>query len=125
MRDKVSVLAANEAPDLIGMLAIGAHGALIGISQVAPLLWSGFLAESLAGDFNVAPRMFQDQLLPIISHIFEDMQPTSPVGVATLTKETLRQLGVFRSSHVRRPDLDITPRNNKTGSGRPHQSKPY
>lgn len=108
LNERVSVLAACDAPDLFGMMAIGAHGSLIGISQVATPLWASFVTDMLQDRLSEARTTFVTRLLPIMHSVFEDMQPRGPIGFTAMTKEALRQLGRFSSSHVRRPDLDVT-----------------
>lgn len=107
LKGTISVLAACDSPDLLGMMMIGADGALIGISNIGTDLWASFVKYCISADFNSAREMFVMKLLPIIKYVFGNMEYSQTSFVAR-TKEALRQLGIIGSSKVRPPELEVT-----------------
>ncbi len=107
LKDKMSVLVANDSCDLLGMLMVGSDGALIGISNVATELWARFVNDCLEGNYNNARELFVRQLLSIAMDCYKPSDPTRTT-VWAMTKETLAQLGVFKSSMMRPPDLGVS-----------------
>jgi 4-hydroxy-tetrahydrodipicolinate synthase len=106
-RDDVSVLAATDAPALLGMLLHGGHGALIGIGVIEPSVWAKVIHEALHGDANTASDLFNKVCLPLMETVFDNQEPTGPVSEAGATKEALVQLGQFASSRVRPPAVGV------------------
>jgi 4-hydroxy-tetrahydrodipicolinate synthase len=106
-RDDVSVLAATDAPALLGMLLHGGHGALIGIGAIEPSVWATVIHEALDGDANKASDIFNKVCLPLMETVFDNQEPTGPVSEAGATKEALVQLGQLTSSRVRPPAVGV------------------
>ncbi len=106
LKDKVSVLAACDSPELMGMMFVGADGALIGISNVATEKWANFVSNSTKGNYNQARDSFVSELIPIMRYIFGNIGQSGPSFISK-TKEALRQLGIFQISKVRPPELDV------------------
>jgi 4-hydroxy-tetrahydrodipicolinate synthase len=107
LQGKVPVLAACDAPELLGMMLIGADGALIGISNIATDKWAAFVTNCLADKVNDARRLFVSELMPIMEYVFGDIE-SHTTSFNAMTKEALRQLGIFSNSWVRPPELDVT-----------------
>lgn len=107
LKGKVSFLAACDAPELLGMMFIGADGALVGISNIATELWAAFVSDCLAGKFNEARQLFVERLMPIMGHVFGDLE-SNPTSFNAMTKEALVQMGQFTNSLVRPPEMDAT-----------------
>lgn len=108
LQSKVPVLAACDAPELLGMMLIGADGALIGISNIATPLWATFVTACLERHRDEATTLFTDRLMPIMKYVFGDIE-SSTTSFNAMTKEALVQLGELSTSHVRPPELDVTP----------------
>ncbi len=108
LNDRLSILAACDAPELLGMLLHGAHGALIGISAVEPAQWSRMVSAALNGDAERAREIFNRFCIPLMSALFENQEPKEPFGYLPCVKEALVQLGQFRSTRVRPLAVDIT-----------------
>lgn len=106
LRGKLAMLAARDAPGLLTKMQAGADGALIGISGIAPELWAQFVSDCLEGRMQQATELFMARLVPIMTHVWNESLPRRVTNRAT-TKEALRQLGVFSSSRVRPPELDV------------------
>lgn len=107
LKDYVSVLAAVDSPPLLEMLRHGSHGALIGISAVAPEKWSGLLEAIESGDSPGAEELFEKVCKPLMASIFENQQPKRLTSEAAAIKEALVQLGQIPSSRVRPPAIDV------------------
>ena len=107
LRDKLSMLVANDSCELLGMMMVGSDGALIGISNIGPQLWAQFTGDCLVGKYVEVRNLFVERLIPIIMNCYEplDLKRTT---VWAMTKETLAQLGVFKSPTMRPPDLGVT-----------------
>lgn len=106
LKGSVSVLAACDAPELMGMMFIGADGALIGISNVATGKWADFVTNSIEGRYNQARESFVNELIPIMRYVFGNIGQSGPSFIPK-TKEALRQLGIFPNSRVRPPELNV------------------
>ncbi|MCL4334151.1 MAG: dihydrodipicolinate synthase family protein [Candidatus Thermoplasmatota archaeon] len=105
LKDSISVLAANDSPELLGMLLRGAHGSLIGISVLGPEIWSKMVSDALAGRVKEASEVFNNFCVPLAKVIFENQNPTSFISPFAATKEALYQLGEISSPYVRFPSL--------------------
>jgi 4-hydroxy-tetrahydrodipicolinate synthase len=106
LRGKISVLAARDAPGLLSKMFIGADGACIGISNIAPDLWAAFVTHCLENRVKEAKDVFLRSLLPLITHVWSESAPRR-VTYSASTKEALAQLGIFSSGRVRPPELDV------------------
>jgi 4-hydroxy-tetrahydrodipicolinate synthase len=106
LRGKISVLATRDAPGLLTMMLAGADGCCVGISNIAPELWAAFVDHCLADRVKEARDLFMARLMPLIAHVWSERVPRR-VTYSASTKEALRQLGVFSSSRVRPPELDV------------------
>lgn len=110
---KVPVLAACDGPELIDMLEHGAQGALVGISNVGTALWAEVVTECLAQRGDGVREMFVEKLVPLAHALFGDIAQGSK-SFNALTKEALVQLGLFSTSRVRGPELDVTDEDRAT-----------
>jgi 4-hydroxy-tetrahydrodipicolinate synthase len=106
LKDRLSILAARDAPGLMTKMFIGADGACIGISNIAPEIWAEFTTDCLEHRFNEAREVFISRLLPLMQHCWAENAPRATTHSAS-TKEALRQLGVFGSSRVRPPEQNV------------------
>lgn len=105
--DRVALLAASDAPSLLGMLLHHAPGALIGISVVGTQQWSDLVREATCGSAQIAKEIHNGFAVPLMRAIFEyhlHRTPTCPFGA---TKEALVQLGEFPSAWVRPPGVNV------------------
>jgi 4-hydroxy-tetrahydrodipicolinate synthase len=109
LHDKLSVLVAVDSPPLLEMLRHGAHGALIGISAIAPAKWAELLQRVANGDMEGATALFDKVCRPLMASVFENQQPVRRTSEVAATKEALVQLGKLPSSRVRRPAVGVTP----------------
>ncbi len=105
LRNNISVLAANDSPELLGMLLRGAHGSLIGISVLGPDIWSRMVKHALSGKAQEASEIFNNFCVPLVKVIFENQNPTSFISPFAATKEALYQLGEISNPNVRFPSL--------------------
>ena len=104
---RVELLAASDAPSLLGMLLHDAPGALIGISVVCTQQWSDLVREATCGSAQRAKEIHNAFAVPLMRAIFEfhlHRTPTCPFGA---TKEALVQLGEFPSAWVRPPGVNV------------------
>ena len=104
---RVELLAASDAPSLLGMLLHDAPGALIGISVVGTQQWSDLVREATSGSAQRAKEIHNGFAVPLMRAIFEfhlHRTPTCPFGA---TKEALVQLGEFPSAWVRPPGVNV------------------
>lgn len=101
LHDKVSVLAACDAPELLGMLLYGAHGALIGISVVGPVHWAKMVDAAINGRAEEAREIYNRVCIPLMRGLFENQEPSGAVTFLPRVKEALVQLGQIPSSRVR------------------------
>ncbi len=107
LHDKVSVLAATDAPALLGMLLHGAHGALIGVGVIEPSVWAEVVDAAAAGEAERARQTFRKVCMPILGTVFENQEPSGPTSEAAATKEALVRLGQLTSSRVRPPAVGV------------------
>jgi 4-hydroxy-tetrahydrodipicolinate synthase len=108
LNDQVSVLAACDAPSLLGMLLHNAPGALLGISVVGTQRWVDLVREATSGDARTAKAIHNDFAVPLMDAIYEYQLQKSPVSTCSANKEALVQLGEIQSSWVRPPALSVT-----------------
>jgi len=113
LKDKLSILAAVDSPPLLGMLLHGTHGALIGISVIAPPRWVELIEAAMSGDANRAASIHREFCIPIMNGAFENQEPTSSTSEVACVKETLRQLGCIATSIVRDPSVNVTPKHRE------------
>ncbi|MEY2661121.1 MAG: hypothetical protein RLZZ123_2293 [Pseudomonadota bacterium] len=112
LQGKISVLAARDAPGLLAKMMIGADGVCVGISNIATEHWASFTTHCLRHEFNEAREVFMSRLMPLIRHVWSERVPRR-VSYSASTKEALVQLGVFSSSHVRAPEINVTESESK------------
>ncbi len=106
---KLAVLAACDAPSLLGMLLHNAPGALLGISVVGTQHWVDLIREATEGDARKAKTMHNSFAVPLMDAIYEYQLQKTPVSTCAANKEALLQLGDIASSWVRPPALNVTP----------------
>jgi 4-hydroxy-tetrahydrodipicolinate synthase len=104
---KLPVLPSKDLPELLGLMLLGAQGALVGAGQIGPAFWGRFVEHVLAGEVAEARAVFLRHLLPIVTHIYAGRFVT-PSSNNARAKEALVQLGIFSSSRVRPPEMDVT-----------------
>jgi 4-hydroxy-tetrahydrodipicolinate synthase len=107
LHDRLSVLAACDAPALLGMLLHNAPGALIGISVVGTQQWSDLVREATQGSAQKAKEIHNTFAVPLMDAIFENQQHRTATSPFAATKEALVQLGRFPSSWVRPPEINV------------------
>lgn len=107
VHDRLAVLAASDAPPLLGMLMHGAPGSLIGISVVGTASWSELVREATAGSVQKAKELFNSFAIPLMDALFEYQTHRTPISIFASTKEALVQLGELRSSWVRPPAMNV------------------
>ena len=107
--DKLAVLAACDAPSLLGMLLHNAPGALLGISVVGTPHWVELIREATEGDARKAKEIHNQFAVPLMDAIYEYQLQKTPVSTCAANKEALAQLGEISSSWVRPPALNVTP----------------
>jgi 4-hydroxy-tetrahydrodipicolinate synthase len=105
IREHASVLAACDAPELLAMMIAGADGLLLGASNVATELWARYVTALAQSDVDQAAGLFVRYLNPLLDAQFGTTRPRSATFTA-LTKECLRQLGVFTSARMRAPEVE-------------------
>ena len=108
LNDQVSVLAACDAPSLLGMLLHNAPGALLGISVVGTQQWVELVREATTGDARKAKEIHNGFGVPLMDAIYEYQLQKSPISTCSANKEALVQLGEIHSSWVRPPALSVT-----------------
>lgn len=109
LHDKVSILAACDAPPLLAMLLHGAAGSLIGISVVGTAIWAELVREATEGSADTAVKLFRQRCLPLTRSIFENQLHQTPTSAFGATKEALYQLGELSSPRLRAPGIPPTP----------------
>ena len=107
--DRLAVLAACDAPSLLGMLLHNAPGALLGISVVGTPHWVELIREATEGDARKAREIHNNFAVPLMDAIYEYQLQKTPVSTCAANKEALTQLGEIPSSWVRPPALNVTP----------------
>jgi 4-hydroxy-tetrahydrodipicolinate synthase len=105
IREHTSVLAACDAPELLSMMIAGADGLLLGASNVGTELWASYVSSLAEGDVDHAAALFVRRLNPLLDAQFGSTRPRSATFSA-MTKECLRQLGVFSSGRMRAPEVE-------------------
>jgi len=101
--DRVSVLAASDAPALLGMLLHKAHGALIGISVIGTQRWSDLVREATQGSAQIAQQIHSEFAMPIMDAVFENQLHKTFTSYFAATKEALYQMGHLKSAAARPP----------------------
>jgi 4-hydroxy-tetrahydrodipicolinate synthase len=107
LNDKVAVLAACDAPSLLGMLLHNAPGALLGISVVGTQQWVDLVREATIGDARKAKEIHNNFAVPLMDAIYEYQLQRTPISSCSANKEALVQLGEIQSSWVRPPALSV------------------
>lgn len=105
LHEKVSILAACDAPALLAMLLHGSDGALLGISTVGTGIWAELVREALHGSADIAVKVFRDRCLPLTRAIYENQRRLTPTSTFGSTKEALYQLGELNSARLRAPGI--------------------
>jgi 4-hydroxy-tetrahydrodipicolinate synthase len=109
LKDAASILVAVDSPPLLDMLLHGSHGALIGISAIAPAKWVELLCLVENKHEAQARSLFEKVCMPIMESVFENQMPTRLTSEAAATKEALVQLGQLPSSRARLPAVNVSP----------------
>ncbi len=105
LHDRLAVLAACDAPALLGMLMHNAPGALLGISVVATEKWVELVYEATTGSAQKAKELHNSFAVPLMDAIYEYQLQRTPISSTASNKEALVQLGELRSSWVRPPAI--------------------
>jgi len=111
---ELSVLAASDAPALLGMLMDRCPGALIGISVMDTQRWSDLVQAAVSGDYKAAQKLHQNFAMPIMDAVFENQLHKSHTSYFAATKEALFQMGELKSANVRSPLVPPTIEQKKT-----------
>jgi 4-hydroxy-tetrahydrodipicolinate synthase len=106
--DKVAVMAACDAPGLLGMLLYKAPGALLGISVVGTEKWVELVHEAIDGSAQKANEIHNNFCAPLMNSIYEYQLQRTPISSTSSNKEALVQLGELQSSWVRPPAISAT-----------------
>ena len=106
LNGKISVLAARDAPGLLSKMLIGADGICVGISNIGTEHWAKFTELCLRHEFNEAREIFMYRLMPLIRNVWSERIPRR-VTYSASTKEALVQLGIFSSSLVKPPEVNV------------------
>lgn len=101
--DKLDVLAASDAPSLLGMLLYKCKGALIGISVIDTQRWSDLVASATQGRLDRAQKLHTEFAIPIMDAVFENQLHKSHTSYFAATKEALYQAGHLKSPQIRAP----------------------
>ena len=101
--DRVSVLAASDAPALLGMLLHNCPGALIGISVMGTQSWSDLVREATQGSADEARRIHNEFAVPLMDAVFENQLHKTHISYFAATKEALHQMGHLKSASARAP----------------------
>jgi 4-hydroxy-tetrahydrodipicolinate synthase len=107
LHDRLSVLAACDAPSLLGMLLNDAPGALLGISVVGTQHWSDLVREATSGSAQKAKEIHNSFALPLMDALYEYQLHRTPIAPPSANKEALVQLGELGSSWVRPPAVNV------------------
>lgn len=100
---KVDVLAASDAPSLLGMLMYRCPGALIGISVIDTQRWSDLVRHATQGELDQAQKLHTEFAMPIMDAVFENQLHKSHTSYFAATKEALFQSGDLKSARIRLP----------------------
>ena len=106
--DKVTMLAACDAPGLLGMLLYNSPGALLGISVVGTEKWVELVREATSGSAQKANEIHNSFCAPLMNAIYEYQLQRTPISSTSSNKEALVQLGELASSWVRPPAISVT-----------------
>ncbi|MSQ56956.1 MAG: dihydrodipicolinate synthase family protein [Limnohabitans sp.] len=101
--DKVDVLAASDAPSLLGMLMYRCPGALIGISVIDTQRWSDLVRYATHGELDQAQKLHIEFAMPVMDAVFENQLHKSDTSYFAATKEALFQSGHLKSARIRPP----------------------
>ncbi|NBS72094.1 MAG: dihydrodipicolinate synthase family protein [Betaproteobacteria bacterium] len=101
--DKVDVLAASDAPSLLGMLMYRCPGALIGISVIDTQRWSDLVRHATHGELDQAHKLHIEFAMPVMDAVFENQLHKSHTSYFAATKEALFQSGHLKSARIRAP----------------------
>lgn len=101
--DKVDVLAASDAPSLLGMLMYRCPGALIGISVIDTQRWSDLVHAATHGQLDKAQKLHTEFAMPVMDAVFENQLHKSHTSYFAATKEALFQAGQLKSARIRPP----------------------
>lgn len=107
LHDRIAVLAACDAPSLLGMLLHNAPGALVGISVVGTQKWSDLVREATSGSAQKAKEIHNSFAVPLMDAIYEYQLHRTPISPPASNKEALVQLGELSSSWVRPPAINV------------------
>lgn len=108
LHDRVLILPAVDSPPLLPMIEHGSHGALIGISAIRPATWAKMIDSAQSGDYATARTIYRRFCLPLMDAVFQNQEPTTPVGDAASVKAALVALGEIPSARVRPFNVQIT-----------------
>jgi len=101
--DQVDVLAASDAPSLLGMLMYRCPGALIGISVIDTQRWSDLVRHATNGELDAAQKLHIEFAMPLMDAVFENQLHKSHTSYFAATKEALFQSGHLESARIRAP----------------------
>ncbi len=107
LHDKLAVLAACDAPSLLGMLLHDAPGALLGISVVGTQQWVDLVREATTGSAQKAKEIHNAFAVPLMDALYEYQLQRTPASSCSANKEALVQLGELHSSWVRPPAISV------------------
>jgi len=107
LHDKLAVLAACDAPSLLGMLLHDAPGALLGISVVGTQQWCDLVREATSGSAQKAKEIHNSFGVPLMDALYEYQLHRTPTSSCSANKEALVQLGELHSSWVRPPAMSV------------------
>lgn len=107
LHDRLAVLAACDAPSLLGMLLHNAPGALLGISVVDTQRWADLVREATSGSAQKAKEINDSFAVPLMDAIYEYQLQRTAISPASSNKEALVQLGELHSSWVRPPAVCV------------------
>lgn len=107
LKDDVAILCGVDSPPLLDMLRYGAHGALIGISAMAPEKWSALLDHVTRNEIEEANALFDRVCRPLMSSVFENQQPKRLTSEAAAVKEALLQMGEIPNGAARSPAIAV------------------
>lgn len=107
LKDDVAILCGVDSPPLLDMLRYGAHGALIGISAMAPEKWSALLDHVVRNEVEEADALFDRICRPLMSSVFENQQPKRLTSEAAAVKEALLQMGDIPNGAARSPAVPV------------------
>jgi 4-hydroxy-tetrahydrodipicolinate synthase len=107
LSDRLAILAACDAPALLGMLLHNAPGALLGISVAGTDKWVELIREATAGSADKAKALHNEFAVPLMNAVYEYQLQRTPFSTTSANKEALVQLGEIKSSWVRPPALSI------------------